>query len=684
MMHIMEETIFFLLKNMSFFNYRFLLCNWISRDKEAVKGITDFDIVFKVSCGDDFSSVDAFYSFEMKHSTKIDSYRFLGTLSIHKGLKRYSILWIIDGYDEPTSQFEFLLKDILKDLSEKHKILITAIPSTFHQLLGVKGIRKKKICELMLKKFGKNQINQVIKKYEIELNSFDEYYKQLEGEDKMFLETPLNLNLVLQLWPPTDNVLMKDLNTTKLYECLFETQIKEIVERLKDTTDLENSELKWSVEKWFDKEFCKCAAEALIDSYFLLKDYSQSCFAELTNHSRNSLFLENYYLSSSFLDLKKSFEESNCYYRHVLQKEAFASIYLDRCDDNEMGYICDFASLDKLLKVLYHCNDCRQFLNLFSYVFEHRSQTIFCVSLLTIIENEKKEIFDSLKNVFIKSENKLSIRGILNLQHLKDIIALLLPEVTPINCYLEINEIPFDHWSDAVNEYRDKVNFILEYSFNIRGNREIQDMIEKVSEPFSDSRFQPKCFAALLNINGDRGDSEYLLKSLVDIAKYFHTLTIEFCFYNYSGPDVVLDSKLIAQFATEVKVRQINLHYFKKFQLQLLNASKVERLKLNPKFGDDEMFSEFLKKINWKTQTNITGVFVYASPKYLKCLYETIPETIACNTWVNFDFESLSLNEVPQPTGKKFREIRASHYNYETYKMLKRIAIKVVRDINRD
>lgn len=122
----------------------------------------------------------------------------LNTLTLHEQLRKFNVLWLMDGFDESTQEFKTFLKAILKYLPDNHKGIITTRPFSFTQLqlLQVEGISEKRRCELMLEKFDENQIKEAVQKYKIDVNQFDDYYKHLEEKDKKFLEVPLNLNLV--------------------------------------------------------------------------------------------------------------------------------------------------------------------------------------------------------------------------------------------------------------------------------------------------------------------------------------------------------------------------------------------------------------------------------------------------------------------------------------------------------
>ena len=166
---------------------------------------------------------------------------------------------------------------------------------------------------------------------------------------------------------------------------------------------------------------------------------------------------------------------------------------------------------------------------------------------------------------------------------------------------------------------------------------------------------------------------------MIDLAEKFQTLTIDFDFDKYEGPDVVLDSNLLTHFAFKVKVYNLSLVIgsLREFQVQLLNAViVVAELRLNLSFEGNKM-SEFLRKVNWKTQSNLTTVDVDITPKNLECLYKNIPQEIACKTQVNC-YSSFTLEDIPLPDGRIFREIYLNFdCNYETYKAFKKIATNV-------
>ena len=650
-----------------------MLYKWISGDSRAIEGINDFEIVFRIPCRDVYSrDLTLFYEFELKNSQKI----FPNTSSLHQQLKKCNILWVMDGFDESTAEFKGFLNAVLKDLPENHKVIITTRPFSSLQLLDMEEIIKKQKCELTLEKLNENQIMDVAKNCEIDPYQFGHYYKHLKYENKKFLENPLNLSLLLQLWSKEDNILLKSLNTNKLYGSLFEKQINELIKRLRDRTHLEDSELKLRVQNWCIEVLCKCAAESLLKNYFQLR-LDQNHVFELTDDAINSHLIALDCLST-FLDSEESFGRLRYYFKHIIQKETLAGFYLRNCSDNELEFTCGFASSDKVSMILCNCNDFSSFLNLFIYFYKNRNKSILCKKLLRI-ESENRERFDWLKNLLANSEKKPNIQGIFRPQQLKEVVELFLPEVMPLNYTVDMTKMTFQDCLNAVHEYKDKVNFTLKYYFDIYRNDDIKDMIREFSKVFSDDRFKPNCIGAFLYIWVERGDPEALLKSLIDISEKLNTLTVEFHFFDYKDSDMVLDTNLLSLFASKIKVKDLILKMdsFKDFQLQILNTVKVERLKLFTDFKDSKTFSESFKKLNNAIQTNLPYVKICIKAEQLKWLYTNIPQEIAGEIRV-FIQTPLVLEDVPRSEGKKIRAILiGTSDNYEIYKALKKIALQV-------
>ena len=511
--------------NRAFFAFRFLLYKWISGDTSAVEGISDFEIVFRIQCRDVQSrDLSLFYERELKNSQTM----FPGTTTLDYQIRKCNVLWIMDGFDESTAEFYGFLSTILKDLPDNHKVIITTRPSSSIQLLKVDGVSGKQTHELSLEKFNANQIKEVAQNRGIEENQFDQYCKDLKYEDKMFLENPLNLDLVLQLWSPENNSLLKHLNTSKLYERLFQKQINELVNRLKGGTRLEYSELKMSVTKWFSKTLCKFAVASILNHYHQL-ELDQSHIYKLSDDAINMHLISSHCLSS-FLDSERSSGNVTYYYRHVIQKETLASTYLKHCSDQELEHFCGFARYEEVLRILYECNDYNCFLNFFTYFYQRRnvSDPVFWCDKLLRIGIEKRERFDSLKEMFANSEKKLNIWYIFSPQDVQNLIELLLPTVRLFNCCLEMNlsdldyndwhnvfnvksydewshltnknKVNFSDWYEAINEYKDQVTFTLSYKFSIESDNDIRCMVAKVSEAFSESNFRQRCCEVLFNM----------------------------------------------------------------------------------------------------------------------------------------------------------------------------------------
>ena len=371
-----------------------------------------------------------------------------------------------------------------------------------------------------------------------------------------------------------------------------------------------------------------------------------------------------------------------------------------------MNFICDLILYIRISIILRYCNDDTVCLWLYKHYYEHRSQVILCDELLNI-SREKRVRFERLKNIFSNSEKKPQIELIFSPRDLSDILQLLLPEVTLEFCNLVMNicDLCYDEWqtwfptlnnnqwNDAVNrnrvhlddwlnvlhEYKDNVNFRLQYYFPITSNDDVRKMATKVSEPLSDSRFKSNvCFKdAQLSLRVYGGDAEFLLKALIGIAKNCNRLSIALFYKKYKGQDEALDSNLLSLYlASNVYIYQLSLNFdsFKEFQLQLLNASKLDILRLHAKDADNKMFSEFLKKINWKNQTNSIEAFI--KPKQLQCLYKNIPQEIVRKTCVVIK-NPLALEDVPLAEEKTFQRIYSKSPNDETYKALKKITIDI-------
>ena len=329
---------------------------WISGEADSVEGITDFEIVFRIQCRDvDSRDLTIFYEFELKNSKKM----FPNTSSLHEQLQKCQLLWVMDGFDESTAEFKGFLKAILRDLPNNHKVIITTRPASSTHLLQAEGIGKKLRCELTLEKFDENQIKEVAQKCGIDVDEFEHYYGQLQYKDKILLETPLNLNLVLQLWTEMDNLNLEDLNTIKLYKFLFEKRRKGLVKRLKGRAHIDDRQLELCVEKWFHK-LCKCAASSTVQNYFQLK-VDQSHIIELTDDAMNSYLIADDCLSS-FLDFEESSGKRSYHYTHIIQKETLASIYLSTCKEDELNFICDLTHAGSLSVIFRYCNEDAAFL----------------------------------------------------------------------------------------------------------------------------------------------------------------------------------------------------------------------------------------------------------------------------------------------------------------------------------
>ena len=666
-----------LFSNKDFF-YRLLLHKWISDDESELEGITEFDAVFRIPCRNfSFQCLDRFYKYEFKSFRKV----YPNNLLIHQQ-KMCRILWVVDGLDESNIEFNSFFKEVLKDMSENHKVIITSKPTTSNQLFGKKKMAEKVTCELTLEKFNEQQIKDVVQKYGIDLGNFEQYYKNLENGEKKVLKNPLNLSLILESWSPLNNItLKKDLTTHKLYEHAFEKWIKDLVEIHKGKTDLDDNDLELSVRKWFIQSFCKIASESLLNSHHTLM-LNPSHIYELTDNAMNKQLIANCCISV-FLDSEVSYGEVSYFFRHKTQREANASLFIKHYIDKEPEFICEtvdnFPALNNFFAI-FEFLDLDILLKLFALLLKHGTIHLHFSDLLKIKDRDW-DLLKNLKDINVCSERKIDFYGICKPRELVQLVHMHLPELSNFNVCLNIDEINSVEWHDAINEYKDKVNLTLTDCFKISDTSDIRNMEKKVTEIHSHL-----CCDALFTIIMDGYSFVYLLNdAFTDIAKYFRTLTINYLDITlYGSFNVNVDSNLFCKFASSVKVKDLRLHlfrsYFKSYKdllAQFLNVVKVERLNLYVEAIDENIFQEFLEKLDWKVQTNLQHIKVAINVEQLKLLYKHIPQEIAMKTEVNI---FTPLQDLPQPDGKKFLRIKREDkapLDYETYKTLKKLGTQV-------
>ena len=666
---------------------------WISGDTKAVEGIADFEIVFRIPCrAISDRALSFFYENEFKNSRT----KFSDTSSVHYQLKECNILWIMDGFDEATPEFKGFLENILKDLPENHKVVITTRPSSSTDLLHIKEMSEKQKCELSLEKFNENQIKDVARKYNINSSKFNHYYNQLQVEEKRFLENPLNLNLALELWSPTNNVPLKDLNTHKLYELVFEGQLSQLVKRLKGRTVFDERELTLSAKNWFSQSLCRIAAESLLCEHFELRLCNFHSY-QLEDHARASQLIPKDCLSS-FLDVEASFWELSCHFKHVIQKEALASIFIRSCSDKELEILCtsivhfmDFKTL--IVITLVHYDLPGIFLKLVACLYKNKK---LCTEFefLEVLEYNNKSVFNKVKDVIISTEREINIGKLECAAQLMHIAPLLLPEVKKINFSVEIfasifydYSLPFrveDHWEEVIKKYKDNVNITLLYEFwmdkieDINGARRI--CCSKDYPIFCVNCIDTRCYNASMTLNMYGGDPEYFLNFLIDIADNFHELRLRFNFEHYNGiNEVVLNSTLLSKFISRAILEEmhIEINCLQEFHMQILNAVQLKFLSINMKNADNNSCQHFFERANLEMQNDLERVLFFISTGFqLKLLYKTISHRIACKTtvWIS---KAIAVEDVPKPEGKTFLAIRNSHsssfINYETYNVLKKL-----------
>ena len=681
-----------------------MLHKWISGDTSEVKGITGFDILFRIPCRDIHSrDLCYFVENELKNAQKMMA----DTSSLLFQLENFAILWIMDGYDESTKEFEGFLEAVLRNLPDNHKVLITTRPYFLTQLLKVNGISENKICHLSIESFRENQVKDVTGKYGIDQNKFDSYYKDLKNDRKHFLGNPLNLSLVLELWTSVDNILlMKELNTHKLYECLFEKQISDLVKRLKGRTNLEESELKLCVKKWFQDCFCKIAIESLLKApYDLSLDTHE--VHKLSNNAIDYHLIANYCLSS-FLDSEESFGKVGYFYRHVIQKQALTCVYLKECNDTMLEEIKSLITfgpkpvdikrkVDGEIQYTYR----QRWLKDFFFLFECCEDDLITEIITTILcdvtcfqvhhsdllelKNKNEDVLTAIKDIYTDSKCKMEVYGIKTPQESREITQLLLPEIEHFCCILNLDQNYDDYngWNTVIDENKDKICFQFKRDAIIKSNSDFEKEIESIWKKCI-SNWETKFCSAYLDIDFRGGDLETLLKILANnIGKKFRTVTIKFIFDLYRGQNVVLDSSLLSQFASKVKVSYLSLTItsLDDFQMQFLNKVKVaDFLSLNF-VRRGHLLEQFFENWNWKLQTDVHKVEFDVAPEQLKFLYQHIPLEIACKT-ILYVLGTLDSQHVPKFERKKFRQILLAKLNFQeldrrTYNALKKVGTVV-------
>ena len=609
----------------------------------------------------------------------------------------------MDGFDEATKEFEGFLETLLSDLPKNHKVFITTRPYFLKQLSKVNGMEEKQQCKLSIKSFNKDQVKNVTEKYGINPEEFDECYNKLKDDKKQFLENPLNLNLVLKLWSQVNNILLlENLSTHKLYEHIFEKQISDLVIRLKGRTTLDEEELELSVRNWFHKSLCKITVESLLRVPYDLCLNKWQVY-DLSKYALDCHLIANYSLST-FLDSEESSGSMKYFFRHRIQKETLVlkegcnsvledlskfvsfminQVDIERKDSGDIHYNYRGRRLKDFF-FLFECCDSFFISNVFKAILRAKYFGIF-VSDLVEIKNKNQEVFKAIKNFFIDSQQKMTIRGVKTLKEFKEMAHLLLPEIRKLECYIHLNTIDddFETWNNVMNDHKNDVYFCFNgntYLNNVESNLELKEAVKAFLNICLHFNNTSLCCAYFQTIKLKRGDPKTLLEHLVvDIKNHFHAVSVGINFEYYEGPDLILDSDFLKHFLSMVKVNyfRFDISSLQNFQMQILCEANVEILYLHLCNLDNSKFLEFFDKWDWRKQTELHVVYLKAKRDQLKLLYQYIHNEIASKTSLKI-CEPLSVQDMPQYDRKRFKQIlldkETQVVDYKTYTALKNIA----------
>ncbi len=451
-------------------NFRFLFYQWLLRNSTAVKDLSSYDIVFRIPCRNIHSSdISEFLKDEIPTACQ----NMPTDLNYKKFLEGYKILWILDGFDESTAAFQGFFKSLLTNLQKGHKIIITSRPDCLEDIQCILMTKNMPVSYVSVKNFLDRQIIEVAENFlknNDKVKDFLSFYESLDYDSKEFMTTPINLHLSLILWLLDPNRLQGKLVTYNLYKMSFDEQVKLLVERHEDRTCIRKKDyLKIRVKTWFSQCLCKIAAESFFKSKLIIHKADE---LELCESAFRSGLNESFCLST-FFESEESSIGLRYFFKHKVQQEVLASLYLIKCKTNMLKRIAELSGPEIFLyhidhfNFLFKCCDSLQFSKIFE-LFLKTLKSVQRPTYLLQIRIINEEFFDVLKTKIGAWEQPLELQlrcHKCESQNITDVIQYLSPDVNRFKLVIPIEDKFPMHFYKVINKVL--TNFKNQKSFEI-------------------------------------------------------------------------------------------------------------------------------------------------------------------------------------------------------------------------
>ena len=207
---------------------------WWLQKEPRVHGIGDYQLVLIVSCAR-VNSSDLHHHLRTwilpKTTAECD------TANMIRLLGQTKILWLIDGWDEATSNGRRLLQELLHSKAESHTILATCRPEFSVSLADhFLGINVFNVSFAVLQEDERKELIRKMNLYDVDNMFLEKFFRNLHSfppEEQQHLNNPLKLRLVAQLlyYGHVVEKGCRSLSLVYIYHFLINWQRRDLIKR---------------------------------------------------------------------------------------------------------------------------------------------------------------------------------------------------------------------------------------------------------------------------------------------------------------------------------------------------------------------------------------------------------------------------------------------------------------------
>ena len=330
--------------------------------KDWINGsfLKDFDLVFRIDCRSVYGTLEAFLEKQVPEGNK----KWNNTFSMKNQFKYFKVLWILDGYDEKSSDFNDFYRNLQLDFGGNHKFFITSRPNMTktlrlehfvdgevmkilaltqneveHMVNCELGVTKSKDFYLILKAIETSKEHLIADYFADKEDNKDMNYVRQRLEECLpyqksnldLLRSPLMLKILIRLFHEDKLEGIHEIDCSKtylLYHFIFDKKINSLAKRHRDKVTLSLDDFEELISNWVN-QLCRIACEDLRDYKFykVPKDRIEE-LKKSQNHVLVQFFL------NTFLDFDSM--TADYYYSHLTQQEALAARFMNDLSDLEI------------------------------------------------------------------------------------------------------------------------------------------------------------------------------------------------------------------------------------------------------------------------------------------------------------------------------------------------------------